>query len=99
MYNVCAMIVTFVRLGVIFFTSLRQKSHIKIKAKCNKYFVKVSPMTRVPQVEYLCVYVYSYIYPLGSSCYTSILTLILLMCISANFDAYYRVTHTVPCCY
>ena len=52
-YNVCAMIVTFVRLGVIFFTSWRQKSHIKIKAKSHKYLVKVSPMTRVPQVEYL----------------------------------------------
>ena len=50
------MILTFVRLGVIFFTSLRQKSHIKIKAKCHKYLVKVPPMTRVPQVENLCLY-------------------------------------------
>ena len=53
LYNVCAMILTFVRLGVISFTSLRQESHIKIKAKCHKYLVKVSQMTRVPQVEYL----------------------------------------------
>ena len=48
------MILTFVLLGVIFYTSLRQKSHIKIKAKCHKYLVKVSQMTRVPQVEYHC---------------------------------------------
>ena len=52
LYNVCAMILIFVRLGVISFTSLRQKSHLKIKAKCHKYLVKVSQMTRVPQVEY-----------------------------------------------
>ena len=52
LYNLCAMILTFVRLGVISFTSLRQKCHIKIKAKCHKYLVKVSQMTRVPQVEY-----------------------------------------------
>ena len=46
--NVCAMILTFVRLGVISFTSLRQKCHEKIIAKCHKYLVKVSQMTRVP---------------------------------------------------
>ena len=54
LYNVCAMILTFVRLGVISFTSLRQKCHKKIKAKCQKYLVKVSQMTRVPQVKYHC---------------------------------------------
>ena len=32
LYNVCAMILTFVRLGVISFTSLRQKCQVKIKA-------------------------------------------------------------------
>ena len=46
--SVRAMIVTFVCLGVIFFISLRQESHIKIKAKCHNYLVKVSQMTRVP---------------------------------------------------
>ena len=34
LYNVCAMILTFVRLGVIFFISLRQECHVKIKAFC-----------------------------------------------------------------
>ena len=38
--------------GVIFLTSLRQKCHVKIKAKCQNILVKVSQMTRVPQVEY-----------------------------------------------
>ena len=35
-------------LGVIFLTSLRQKCHVKIKAKCQNFLVKVSQMTRVP---------------------------------------------------
>ena len=48
LYNVCAMILTFVRLVIISFTSMRQKCHVKIKAKCHKYLVKVSQMTRVP---------------------------------------------------
>ena len=54
MYNVCAMNDSDFCPPGCHFTSLRQKSHIKIKAKCHKYLVKVSPMTRVPQVEYLC---------------------------------------------
>ena len=33
---------------------MRQKCHVKIKAKCHNYLVKVSQMTRVPQVEYHC---------------------------------------------
>ena len=39
---------------VIFLTSLCQKCHVKIKAKCHNFLVKVSQMTRVPQVEYHC---------------------------------------------
>ena len=54
LYNVYAMILTFVRLGVITFTSLHQKCHVKIKAKCHKYLVKVSQMTLVPQFENHC---------------------------------------------
>ena len=46
LYNVCAMIL--VRLGVIFFTSLRQECHVKIKAKCHNFLVKVPQMARVP---------------------------------------------------
>ena len=54
LYNVCAMILAFVRLGVIFFTSLRQECHVKIKAKRHNFLVKVSQMTRVPQFENHC---------------------------------------------
>ena len=40
-----------------FLTSLSQNlSHIKIKAKFHKYLVKVSQMTRVPQVEVKRIY-------------------------------------------
>ena len=53
-YNVCELILTFVRLDVIFFTSLRQECHVKIKAKCHNFLVKVSQMTRVPQFENHC---------------------------------------------
>ena len=56
--SVRATIVTFVCLGVIFFISLRQESHIKLKAKCHNFLVKVSQITRVPQVENLCYTVY-----------------------------------------
>ena len=52
MYNVCAMILIFVCIGAIFFTSLRQKILIKIKAKRLKFLVKVSQMTPVPEIEY-----------------------------------------------
>ena len=48
------MILNFVRLGVIFFISLRQEWHVKIKAKCHNFLVKVSQMTRVPQFENHC---------------------------------------------
>ena len=48
-------------LGVIFLTSLRQKCHVKIRAKCHNFLVKVSQMTRVPQVEYHCCRVYNYV--------------------------------------
>ena len=51
LYNVCAMILTFVRLGVIFFTSLRQECHVKYRQSVTIFFVKVSQMTRVPQFE------------------------------------------------
>ena len=57
LYNVCAMILTFVRLGVIFFSSLRQECHVKIKA-VSQFLVKVSQMTRVPQFENHCSIVY-----------------------------------------
>ena len=51
LYNVCAMILTFVRLGVIFFTSFRQECHVKIKAKCHNFLVKVSQMTEYPSLK------------------------------------------------
>ena len=54
LYNVCAMNLTFLRLGVIFLTFMRQECHVKIKAKCHNCFVKVSQITRVPQVEKHC---------------------------------------------
>ena len=70
---------TFVRLGVIFSISLRQEWHVKIKAKCYNFLVKVSQMTRVPQFENHCCteYVISHVQ------YTSIfvaLTLNLRLC-------------------
>ena len=38
LYNVCAMILTFVRLGVISFSSLRQKCQVKNKCKVPQFF-------------------------------------------------------------
>ena len=48
------MSLTSVRLGAIFLTSLRQECHVKIKAKCHNFLVKVPQMARVPQFENHC---------------------------------------------
>ena len=50
----CHVYLALVLPGCHFLNILRQKCHVKIKAKCQNFLVKVSQMTRVPQVEYHC---------------------------------------------
>ena len=55
-------------IGVIFFIFLYQECHIKIKAKCHNFLVKVSQMTRVPQVENDCCKVFPVLGRYSSTC-------------------------------